>query len=250
MHFPVPDPSYADSVAARASLRLAARISFGFVVLLWLVHFLNWAFDVDPWPFGVQPRELAGLPGIVLAPLVHSNFAHLAANSLPVLVLGTAMLYLYPGSALRALPAIYLGPGIVVWGFGRASVHLGASGLIYGLAAYIFVAGLLRRDRRAIGASLVVAFMYGSLLLGFLPLPPEISWETHLSAAVIGVAAALWLRRYDVVPRKRYAWESAGEHQAHEDEARAEPGGVSDDGPHGVEGDLERESRRPPAPAP
>src|SRR5262249_35172971 len=110
-------------------------------------------------------------------------------------------------STLRALPVIYLGPGIVVWLFGRGSVHLGASGLIYGLVSFIFVAGLLRRDRRAIAASLIVAFMYGSLTPGFLPLPPEISWETHVAAAVIGRLLAIALRRFDVLPAKRYAWE-------------------------------------------
>jgi membrane associated rhomboid family serine protease len=207
MHFPVPDPAHTDSAQARAHFRLASRLAFGFVILVWLVYLINWAFDVEPDPFGVRPRELAGLAGVFLAPLVHSGFAHIAANTLPLLVLGTTMLLLYPNSALRALPVIYLGPGVVVWLFGRSSVHLGASGLIYGLVSYIFLAGLLRRDRRAIAASLVVAFMYGSLTLGFLPLPPEISWETHLAAAVIGALLALALRRFDVLPPKRYAWE-------------------------------------------
>src|SRR5262249_714079 len=156
---------------------------------------------------GVRPRELGGLVGILFAPLVHAGFTHLIANTLPLIVLGSAMLYLYPQSALRALPVIYFGPGVIVWVIGRESVHLGASGLIYGLAAYIFIAGLLRKDRRAIAASLIVSFMYGSLTLGFLPLPPEISWETHLAAAVIGVVLALALRRFDVAPPKKYAWE-------------------------------------------
>lgn len=207
MHFPVPDPSHTHSDQARAHLRLAARLAFGFVALIWLVYLMNWAFDVDPDPFGIRPRQVAGIAGIFFAPLVHSGFAHIAANTLPLLVLGTAMLFLYPVSALRVLPVIYFAPGIAVWLFGRASVHLGASGLIYGLVSYIFVAGLLRADRRAIAASLVVAFMYGSLTLGLLPTPPEVSWETHLSAAVIGVLLALWLRRFDVLPPKRYHWE-------------------------------------------
>jgi membrane associated rhomboid family serine protease len=207
MDFPVPDPRYTHTEQARAHFHLAARLAFGFVALIWLVYLMNWAFDVDPDPFGIRPRQLAGIAGIFFAPLVHSGFAHIAANTLPLLVLGTAMLFLYPVSALRVLPVIYFAPGIVVWLFGRGAVHLGASGLIYGLVAYIFVAGLLRADRRAIAASLVVAFMYGSLTLGLLPTPPEVSWETHLSAAVIGVLLALWLRRLDVVPPKRYHWE-------------------------------------------
>ena len=207
LHFPVPDPAYTNTVQTRAHLRLAVRLATGFVVLLWLIQLINALFDVDPDPFGVRPRQLAGIAGIFFAPLVHTGFEHLIANTLPLLVLGSAMLYLYPQSALRALPVLYLGPGVIVWLFGRASIHLGASGLIYGLAAYVFVAGLLRRDRRAIAASLIVSFMYGSLTLGFLPLPPEISWETHLAAAALGVLFAWVLRRLDVAPPKIYGWE-------------------------------------------
>jgi membrane associated rhomboid family serine protease len=207
VHFPVPDPAATQSAQARAHLALAARLALGFVALLWAIWLLDWAFGVDPDPFGVKPRETAGLLGVLCAPLFHVNFAHLAANTLPVAVLGTAMLYLYPASSLRALPVIYLGPGIAVWLFGRSSTHLGASGIVYGLVSYIFFAGLLRRDRRAIAASLIVAFMYGSLTVGLFPNPPEISWETHLAAAVLGALLALVLRRFDVLPPKRYGWE-------------------------------------------
>lgn len=94
-----------------------------------------------------------------------------------------------------------------MWLIGRDSVHFGASGLVYGLVAFIFVAGLLRRDRRAIAASLVVCFMYGSLAWGLLPAELGVSWETHLAAALIGVTAAVALRRWDRLPPKRYAWE-------------------------------------------
>ncbi|TMH29212.1 MAG: rhomboid family intramembrane serine protease [Betaproteobacteria bacterium] len=211
MQFDVPDPAYTDSAPMRAHFRLAVRIAFGFVALLWIIFLMNWALDLDPESSGIRPRQWAGLPGIVFAPLVHGGFDHLIANSPPLLVLITAMLFLYPNSTLRVLPAVWLGPGIVVWLFGRESVHFGASGLVYGLASYTFVAGLLRRDRRAIAASLVVWFMYGSLVWGVLPAPFGVSWETHLSAALIGVALALALRRLDVPPRKRYGWEGEAE---------------------------------------
>jgi membrane associated rhomboid family serine protease len=207
MHFDVPDPRYTGSVHSHALLSLAVRLSIGFVVLLWLIHLMNWAADLDPWPFGVRPREWSGVLGIVTAPLVHSDFAHLLANSLPLATVGAAMLFLYPRSTMRVLPAVYLGPGVLVWVFGRGSVHLGASGIVYGLVSYVFVAGLLRRDRRAIAASLLVAFMYGSLAWGVLPIEPGVSWETHVSAAVIGVSLALALRKLDIPPRKRYTWE-------------------------------------------
>ncbi|GIL04056.1 rhomboid family intramembrane serine protease [Betaproteobacteria bacterium PRO7] len=207
MQLHVPDPAFTGSTQARAHFRLAARLALGFVALLWLIHLMNWAAALDPAPFGVHPRQLAGALGVLSAPLVHGDFAHLVANTAPLAVVGTAMLFLYPSASLRVLPAIYLGPGIAVWLFGRDSTHLGASGLVYGLVAYVFVAGLLRRDRRAIAASFVVAFMYGSLAWGVLPTREPVSWETHLAAALIGVVLAFALRRLDVPPRKRYAWE-------------------------------------------
>jgi membrane associated rhomboid family serine protease len=207
MHFDVPDPRYTGSAHSRALLALAVRLSIGFVALLWIIHLMNWGLDVELSPFGLRPRELSGLLGIFTAPLVHSDFAHLFANSVPLATVGSAMLFLYPQSTLRVLPAVYAGPGVLVWLFGRDSVHLGASGLVYGLVSYVFVAGLLRRDRRAIAASLLVVFIYGSLAWGVLPIQPGVSWETHLSAAVIGALFALALRSLDIPPRKRYTWE-------------------------------------------
>ena len=204
----IPDPAWTASEQARASFRLAVRIALAFVALLWFVQALDWALDLELGRFGVRPRELDGLPGILFAPLLHSGFPHLAANSVPLLVLAAGMLYLYPNSALTVIPAVYLGPGVAVWLFARtSSVHVGASGLVYGLFSYIFLAGVIRRDRRAIAASLLVAFLYGSLVWGVLPFEPGVSWETHLSAALIGAALAIALRHLDVPPRKRYDWE-------------------------------------------
>ena len=207
MQLELSDDAYTESERARDNFRLAAKLSLGFVAVIWLVQLLNWALDVGPDALGVRPREWAGLAGILFAPLLHDGFAHLIANSFPLLVLGTAMLYLYPRSSRRVLPAVYLGPGVAVWLFARGGVHVGASGLIYGLVSYIFVAGLLRRDRRAVATSLLVCFMYGALVWGVLPIVPRVSWETHLAAALIGAALAVALRRLDLPPRKRYDWE-------------------------------------------
>jgi membrane associated rhomboid family serine protease len=216
MQMHIPDPAYAGSERARANFRLAVKIALGFVALIWVIELLNWGFNLGPEDFGVRPRQLAGLPGILFAPLVHGGFAHLIANSLPLLVLGTAMLYLYPSAALRVLPAVYLGPGVAVWFFARGGVHVGASGLVYGLVSYIFMAGLIRRDRRAIAASLLVSFMYGALVWGVLPIEPGVSWETHLAAALIGVVLAIALRRLDMPQRKRYSWEDEKDNDADE----------------------------------
>jgi len=200
-----PDPAVTRSARARDNFRLAARLSLGFVALLWLIALLGWGLELER--FGVRPRQWIGLPGILVAPLLHAGFIHLTANSLPLAVLGTTMLLLYPTAAFRVLPAVYLGPGIVVWLFARGGSHVGASGLVYGLVSYIFVAGLIRRDRRAIAASMLVAFMYGTLIWGILPIRHGVSWETHLAAAVIGVSLAIVLRRVDLPPRIPYGWE-------------------------------------------
>ena len=202
------DSAYTSSQRAHANYRVAVRITLGFVALLWLIQLSGWALDVGPEDLGVQPRRWAGLPGILFAPLLHDGFPHLLANTPPLLVLGIAMLYLYPAAAPRVLSAIWLGPGVAVWLLGAVgTIHIGASGLVYGLLGYVFVAGLLRRDRRAIATSMLVCFMYGALVWGVLPIRTRVSWETHLAAALIGVALALLLRRLDVPPRKRYTWE-------------------------------------------
>lgn len=207
MQIHIPDPAYTGSARSRDNFRLAVKISLAFVALIWLVHFLNWALDVGPGDFGIRPRQIAGLAGILFAPLMHGDFGHLLSNSLPLLILGTTMLYLYPHAALRVLPAVYLGPGIAVWLFARGSSHLGASGLVYGLVTYIFVAGMIRRDKRAIAASLLVSFLYGTLIWGVLPIAPRLSWETHLAAAIIGLALGIALRDLDIPPRRQYSWE-------------------------------------------
>lgn len=211
MHLPTPDPSYTASAPARARFRLAAALSLGFVALVWALQTVNWALGLDAAPFGVRPRTIEGLSGIVFAPLSHGGFEHLIANTIPLAVLGTAMLHLYPRSSRVVLPWVWLGSGAAVWMFGRDAIHVGASGLIYGLTAYIFVAGLIRRDRRAIAASLAVAFLYGSAVWGVMPIRRADSWETHLAAAIIGVVLAVLLRRRDVPPKIVYSWEQEGD---------------------------------------
>jgi membrane associated rhomboid family serine protease len=208
MQIHAPDPQYTNSRYMRTNFRVAVEIALAFVALLWLVQLFNWSLDLELQRFGVRPREWRGLPGILVAPLLHGNFMHLIANSVPLLVLGTVMLHLYPSAALRVLAAVYLGPGVAVWLLGKDGVHIGASGIAYGLVSYILVAGLIRRDRRAIAASLLVCFIYGSLVWGVLPIEPGVSWETHLSGALIGIVFAFLYRNLDIPPRRRYSWEA------------------------------------------
>ena len=220
MQIDSPDPTDAGLDESRARFRRAALRAACFIALLGLVSLLQWATDRHWDVLGLRPRDAAGLAGILFAPLLHGGLAHLVANALPLLVVGTATLYLYPNASRWVLPAVYIGPGIAVWLLGRSAVHVGASGIVYGLVAFVFCAGLLRRDRRAIAASLLVSFLYGALVWGVLPLRPEVSWETHLAAALIGVATAFATRHRDIPARRRYSWED-------EDDAPDEPAEIA-----------------------
>jgi len=117
------------------------------------------------------------------------------------------MLYLYPNSALRVIPMVWLGTGLLAWLIGRPNVHIGASGFVYGLLAFILVGGMLRKDLRSVAVSLLVWFLYGSMIWGVLPIRPQMSWEMHLSGTLLGVAMAILYRNWDQVPIKRYTWE-------------------------------------------
>ena len=110
-----PDPTFTAADRTRANFRLAAKVSLGFVGLLWLLQLVGWGLGDASEVLGIRPRRIDGLPGILFAPLLHGGFGHLLANSAPLLVLGTVMLHVYPRSARTVLPAVYLGPGVAVW---------------------------------------------------------------------------------------------------------------------------------------
>lgn len=203
-----PDPEYVRSSKARSSFRLAFRIALALVALLWGIFFIDALFDLRLSRFGLRPGSIAGLIGIFTAPLLHGGMGHLFNNSIPLLVALTAILYLYPTAALRVVPLVWLGSGLVGWLIGRPSIHIGASGLLYGLLVFVFLSGVLRRDMRSVSVSLLVWFLYSTMIWGVFPLRPDMSWELHLSGAVIGGLLAWVYRKRDRVPLKRYAWET------------------------------------------
>ena len=155
----------------------------------------------------MRPGSGAGLIGIFTAPLLHAGFEHILSNTLPLFIALTATLYLYPRSSFRVIPLIWLGSGALAWLIGRPNLHYGASGVIYGLLAYVFIGGLLRRDLRSVSVSLMVGFFYGSMVWGVLPIRPHMSWEMHLSGAAFGVLLAVLYRNWDRAPIMRYDWE-------------------------------------------
>ncbi len=207
MRVHVPDPDYASSPRARGNFVLALKIVLGLAAVMWAVFVIDQLTGAGLIHFGLVPRDAVGLLGLITTPLLHYNLAHIASNTLPLVVGGTMMLFLYPNSSVRALPVIWAGSGMLAWVFARDSIHIGASGLIYGLLAFVFVSGVIRRDLRSIGAALVIWFMYGSMIWGVLPAGQGMSWELHASGLVLGAATAVRFRHWDHPPMKRYEWE-------------------------------------------
>lgn len=210
MSLAAPNPDPTDITIANDRMRLgyavigAAALLFG----IWVIWLAGYALG---WPIsdlGIAPRQPSGLIGILTAPLVHGSFAHLVSNTLPLGLLTALALYAYPLATRRALPAIWLLSGLLVWVFARPSFHVGISGIVHGLMFFLFVIGLLRRDRLAVAITLVVFFLYGGMVMSVLPREQGVSFEYHAAGALIGLIAAILLRKTDPAPaRKRYDWE-------------------------------------------
>lgn len=179
-----------------------------FIALMWLIKGIELFSVVDVSNFGVYPREVKGLFGILFAPMIHGSFEHLLSNTLALFILITALFYQYPRSAKQVFSIIYLGSGIGVWLFARESFHLGASGLTHGLMFFLFLIGVLRRDKPAMALAMIVFFLYGSMIWGVLPTEERISFESHLFGALMGIICAIGFRNTDVkLPEKKYSWE-------------------------------------------
>lgn len=161
-----------------------------FVGLLWLVKLTEIFLNVTFAPFGIFPRTEYGLIGIAAAPLIHGNLPHLLSNSMALLLLGTALFWLYGGVARAVFFYCYFGTGLLVWAFGRPAMHIGASGLLYGIALFLMSIGLFRKDLKSILVSVLVVSFYSGILWGVLPVDPQVSFESHLMGALVGIGCA------------------------------------------------------------
>ncbi|MCH9674981.1 MAG: rhomboid family intramembrane serine protease [Gammaproteobacteria bacterium] len=194
--------------AAPTPTGLVTSVVGGFLGICWALMLVDHLTDFNLPRYGNRPQELAGLFGILVGPLIHGSFTHLLQNTPPIAVLGTAIVAGYPLARWRALGVIYFGSGLAVWCLARPSSHIGASGLALGMMTFVFVAGVMRWDRKAIALALIVAFLFGGMIWGIFPSAPGVSYESHFFGAVMGVVAALLFGRVDPTPPpKRYSWE-------------------------------------------
>jgi membrane associated rhomboid family serine protease len=166
------------------------------VFIMWLAKICELLFGLDLSFLGVYPLELKGLPGILFSPFIHENFKHLISNTFPLVLLGTGLFYFYSDVAFRVLGWIWLLTGVFVWFAAREAWHIGASGIVYGLASFLFFSGIIRRYFRLVALSLLVVFIYGSMIWGMVPeVYRNVSWESHIMGFVSGILLAIIYRR-------------------------------------------------------
>jgi membrane associated rhomboid family serine protease len=192
----LPEVSFMRSNEAKAIARefkSHVLILGGIVALMWAIeivdHVLGGALDI----YGIVPRHAFGLRGILFAPMLHGNFAHLMGNTVPFIVLGwLVMLRRTSDFFFVTLIAMLVG-GLGTWLIGSPGTHIGASGVIFGYLGFLLSRGYFERSLTAILFSVVVGFLYGGLIFGVLPGQLGISWEGHLFGFIGGVLAASWL---------------------------------------------------------
>jgi membrane associated rhomboid family serine protease len=182
------------NVIERRRIFTAALVPALAVVAMWVVYAFDRVYELGLVHYGILPRTLSGLSGILISPFVHADLDHLANNSIPLFVLGWMLVYFYPKVSGRVTLASWLVGGLWVWITARESYHIGASGIVYGLAAFLFTSGVIRRQRGLMTVSLIIVFLYGSLWWGMLPLIPHMSYESHLFGAAAGVVFAFLYR--------------------------------------------------------
>lgn len=173
---------------------------FTFVVLLWLIHLAQAFTGHYLFEYALYPRTLTGLLGIITSPLLHADFSHLMGNTIPLIVLGFLLFSNYREIAGKVFWLVYLSNGILLWLFARDSFHLGASGVVYGIAFFLFFSGFIRKIPRLTMISFLLIFIYGSMVWGVFPFDPQVSWEAHLYGALSGIIFAFMLRKQGPQP--------------------------------------------------
>ena len=184
----------------------SAKLPLLFVIVITFIHLYCILNNITLRNWGINPRKIEGLYGIISSVLIHGSWKHLFNNSIPLFILGTALFYFYKKLAKRVCLYSIIFTGILVWLGGRPSYHIGASGLVYALASFLFFSGLIRKHNNLMALSMIVVFLYGGMVWGIFPSQDNISWESHLFGVVNGLIWALYYK--DEGPlRKKYSWE-------------------------------------------
>jgi len=190
-----------------------------FVLFLWIVYWFELKFGVSFNKYGILPRDLVGLRGIIFGPFIHKDVNHLYNNSVPLFLFMLSLWYFYREVALKIFIYGIFCLGLLTWIIGRKSYHIGASGVVYMLFSFIFFSGVFRKYYRLIAVSLAIIFLYGSMVWYILPIEENVSWEGHLSGFLVGLTFA-WIFRKEGPQKSKFEWEEQQELVDEEEEER------------------------------
>lgn len=168
-----------------------------FLLICWIVKIYELVMGVSFVSLGILPRSLEGLPGILFAPFIHGDMNHIYANSVTFIILAWGFFYFYREIALKVFLYILFFGNALLWLGGREAWHIGCSGIIYGLGAFLFISGAIRRNMAMSAIALVVVFLYGSMFWHLFPVKinDPVSWEGHLMGALVGGLLAIHYRK-------------------------------------------------------
>ena len=165
------------------------------IFIMWIIKVIELLFDLNFYTFGIYPRSINGLWGVITSPFLHVDLQHLMANTLPMLILSTLLFLFYGKKSIPVFIFLWLTSRIFTWLIGRSSWHIGASSLIYAMASFIIFGGFLSKNYKLILISIFVIIAYSGLIFGIFPTSGRISWEGHLSGALSGLLWACMLRK-------------------------------------------------------
>lgn len=183
-----------DSKIELKKMLLAMVIPGSFIFLYWMIYLLEISLDIRLVEYGLRPREISHWYGILTMPFLHGGLEHIIANTTSFLVLGSLLFYFYNDDAIQIFIWSYILSGMLTWIIARNNIHIGASAMIYAFAGYVFTAGVISRNIRHMAISLIIVFMYGSMVWGMFPMNNNVSWEGHLSGFIVGIVLAFIYR--------------------------------------------------------
>lgn len=186
-----------DNQTDKKRLILSLLFPLSFVLLLWTVKVIEVFTDSDFSFLGLYPLQPKSLVGIITSPLIHGSWKHLINNTFPILFLSWGIFFFYREIAFKVFFLIYFLSQVWLWFFYvRPGWHIGASGLVYGFGAFLFVSGVIRKNKNLLAISMLVAFLYGSMVWGLLPVDEHISWEGHFMGLMAGIILAFYYKDY------------------------------------------------------
>lgn len=184
----------------------ALLVTLSFLLVCWALFLMDAELGYNIKNWGLKPREAKGLIGILSVHFLHKDYEHIINNSWAFLVLNMYLFFFYRSVAYKVFPIMLIFSAVLLWIWGRSGNHIGASVIIYGLSSFLFFSGLFRKSLPLMAVSALVLFSYGSMLWGVFPIQPEMSWEGHLSGALMGLLCAYYYKE-DGPQRKKYQWE-------------------------------------------